>query len=116
MLKLVSQDFMGFTNGALGPGEQYPVNQATRLTLSSFPGNKVLSFKITRQDSFGPVITIAAAGDVLCVIGGISPDYLTGQLFELQIRGFRVEDVTVTATGRCALLVTLLAEDTNGAA
>lgn len=116
MLKLISQDFMGFTGGALGPGEQYGLNTPTKLTLSSYPGAKVLSFKVARQDSFGPTITISAAGDTLAVIGGISPDYLVGQLFEIQIRGFRVEDVTVTCTGRCAVLVTLLAEVDNGAA
>lgn len=108
-LTVISQDYMGFTTGAPGNGEAYAVNTPTRLTLSGDRA-KVIAFRVTRQEGFGATFTIQAGGSTILVIGGTVPDDVVGELFEVLVRGFRVEDVTVTATQRSGLLVTLLGE------
>lgn len=108
-LTVISQDYMGFTSGAIGAGESYATNVPTRLTLSGDRA-RVIAFRVTRQEGFGATFTIQAGGSTILVIGGTIPDDVVGELFEVLIRGFRVEDITVTASQRSGLLVTLLGE------
>lgn len=109
MISVITQAYMGFTNGATGPGEPYQVGVATRLPLTADTA-KIMSIRCTRQEGFGATFTVEAAGAVIAVIGGSIPDDIVGDLAEIQIKGYRVEDVTITATQRSGLLVTLLGE------
>jgi hypothetical protein len=109
MNTVITQAYMGFTNGTTGPGEPYQTNVPVRLPLTADRA-KIMSFRCTRQEGFGATFTIEAAGAVVAVIGGSVPDQITGNLAEILIQGYRVEDVTVTATQRSGLLVTLLGE------
>ena len=109
MLTVIAQDYLGFA-ATNTPAEPYPINTPTRLSFGSSSRARILSFRPTRQEVFGLTFTITAGPTTLAVLGGFIPDQITGDLFELKVTGYNIEDVRVTASGRGGLLVTLLGD------
>lgn len=108
MCQPVAQAFMGFAATPNGQAASYATNADVRLPLSSSSGVRQVCFAVANQTDFACTWTVKANGKVLAVFGGpVGDEYVGRVLPPLLVQGFRVEDVTVSASGASGLLVTL---------
>lgn len=108
MCQPVAQAFMGFAAVPDGQSATYALNTDTRIPLSSSSGVRRVCFSVANETDFAVAWTVKANGKTLAVFGGAAGDEYVGRVFPpLLVQGFRVEDVTVSASGASGLLVTL---------